>query len=144
MYNDFVGENYDAKLTTKEIGKKVKEYAKKNFKGLKIGVRTTYNSINVTIKNGENFRAKTFQELSQDDERRLTLKILKKNNGGLLREKLEEIGNEFLKKEFFFNKQILEIQKNIEIFLNSFNKDESSVMTDYFYQNFYGFVNIEN
>lgn len=49
-YNNIVGKNYDRNITTKEIAKEVKKQAKKLYKGIKISVRSEYNTIFITIK----------------------------------------------------------------------------------------------
>lgn len=49
-YNNIIGENYDPKLTTKEIAKEVKKQAKKLYPEIKISARSEYNAIFITIK----------------------------------------------------------------------------------------------
>ncbi len=54
--NGWAGSNYDSKLQTKDIAKKVREYTKKNFPGFKFSVRTEWSmytdSMYIELKEG--------------------------------------------------------------------------------------------
>ena len=54
--NGWAGSNYDNKLQTKDIAKKVREFAKKNFPAFKFSVRTEWSmytdSLYIVLKSG--------------------------------------------------------------------------------------------
>lgn len=54
--NGCTGSNYDSELSTKEIAKKVRAFAKKNFPCFKISIRTEWSmyadSVHIELKSG--------------------------------------------------------------------------------------------
>lgn len=73
MYRRIFGENYDAKLETKEITALVKKQIKQKYKDIKVSCRTgSQGMIWITLKlDKDKYRAKEYKDLDDRDKRRV-------------------------------------------------------------------------
>lgn len=100
-------------------------------------IETTYNYNNII---GNNYNPNlTTKEIAKEVK-----KQAKKLYKGLKISARSEYNAIFIKiKVEEYNKRNQEIKKNITDLLDSYNYDKSDVITDYFDDNFYGFVDLE-
>jgi len=135
---NIVGDRYNSELTTREITailrKEIREFAKKN--GAKVGV--TFESfsggsaINVSIKDfrGELYSKEYVEYLKQfDNGTKDFYKYLEDNN---LRMRTPR-----------YSKEMVIFKEKLKEMLDSYNRDDSDIMTDYFDVKFYGSVDVD-
>lgn len=107
------GSRYNSNISVPEIGKLFKIWAKENYPNCKFGVRTTYNSIDVSLKEAN------FQPFVDESKTYI------------------QINHYWLKDDVMLTKECKGVMENAISYLNSFNYDNSDVMSDYFSTNFY-------
>jgi hypothetical protein len=135
----FVGKNYDSKLTTKEIARKLRfTFQAKRYNGYKFSVRTDYNEITVRLMQSPVF----IYKFITDD-------IIQKNRARLRNETYEQCkerlenrtkmnGITFYEDEkYLMNEEVFDLMMEIKTFIKSYNYDDSDSQIDYFDVNFY-------
>lgn len=112
-----VGSNY-AGLSTKETAVEVRKHLKKQFPEVKFSVTSTFRNIRIEVKSSP-YNYKTLEynhELTRQD---------------------------YINFEAEHNKEINGILEYCKLLLNSYNYDDSDIMTDYFNTHFYDSVSID-
>lgn len=153
--NGWEGDNYDSKLTLKEIAKIVRTYVKEMYPTYKFSVRTKYASmvqeLHVDLIESPIEIYKTFDELTDGDKVSLIKKAERNNyfrltswNDAELREELERIWEEHGNFYKCLNDVTSAVISDVDNFVNSYNYDDSDVMIDYFDNNFYYFGCAQN
>ena len=153
--NGWEGENYDSKLTLKEIAKIVRKYVKETYPTYKFSVRTKYASmvqeLHVDLLESPIEIYKTFDELTDDDKLRLIKKAesngyfhLTSWNDSELQEELERIWAEHGNFYKCLNNVTDHVISDVDNFVKSYNYDDSDAMIDYFDNNFYYFGCAQN
>ncbi len=126
--NGWAGSNYDSKLQTKDIAKKVREYAKKNFPGFKFSVRTEWSmytdSMYIELKEGTSL---PFVEGSRSAERGYmsTMNTVKGFEKDLTPE-------------------MFKVLDAVTTYASSFRYDDSDGVQDYYDTNFYLSIKISD
>lgn len=153
--NGWEGDNYDAKLTLKEIAKIVRTYVKEEYPTYKFSVRTKYASmvqkLHVDLLESPIEIYKTFDELTNEDKVKLIGKAESNNyfhltswNDSELQEELERIWEEHGNFYKCLNDVTSGVISDVDKFVNSYNYDDSDGMIDYFDNNFYYFGCAQN
>lgn len=153
--NGWEGDNYDAKLTLKEIAKIVRTYVKEEYPTYKFSVRTKYASmvqeLHVDLLESPIEIYKTFDELTNEDKVKLIGKAESNNyfhltswNDAELQEELERIWEEHGNFYKCLNDVTSAVISDVDNFVNSYNYDDSDSMIDYFDNNFYYFGCAQN
>lgn len=148
--NGWEGENYDAKLTLKEIAKIVRTYVKEEYPTYKFSVRTKYASmvqeLHVDLLESPIEIYKKFDELTDADKVSLIKKAERNDyfhltswNDAELQEELERIWKEHGNFYKCLNDVTSAVISDVDNFVNSYNYDDSDGMIDYFDNNFYYF-----
>lgn len=126
--NGWAGSNYDSKLSTKEIAAKVRSYAKKNFPGFKLSVRSEWSmyadSIHLELKEGTCI---AFSEGSRCAERGYmsTMSTVKGWK--------DELTPEMFK-----------VLDAVTTYASSFRYDDSDGMQDFYDTNFYIYIKVSD
>ncbi|MCI9126880.1 MAG: hypothetical protein HFG28_06760 [Eubacterium sp.] len=153
--NGWEGDNYDAKLTLKEIAKIVRTYVKEEYPTYKFSVRTKYASmvqeLHVDLLESPIKIYKTFDELTDVDKVGLIKKAERNDyfhltswNDVELQEELERIWIEHGNFYKCLNDVTSAVISDVDNFVNSYNYDDSDAMIDYFDNNFYYFGCAQN
>ncbi len=153
--NGWEGDNYDAKLTLKEIAKIVRKYVKEEYPTYKFSVRTAYASmvqeLHVDLLESPIEIYKTFDELTDADKVGLIKKAERNDyfhltswNDAELQEELERIWEEHGNFYKCLNDVTSAVISDVDNFVNSYNYDDSDGMIDYFDNNFYYFGCAQN
>lgn len=153
--NGWEGDNYDAKLTLKEIAKIVRTYVKEEYPTYKFSVRIKYASmvqeLHVDLLESPIEIYKTFDELTNEDKVKLIGKAESNNyfhltswNDAELQEELERIWEEHGNFYKCLNDVTSAVISDVDNFVNSYNYDDSDGMIDYFDNNFYYFGCAQN
>lgn len=140
MYRRIFGENYDAKLETKEITALVKKQIKQKYKDIKVSCRTgSQGMIWITLKlDKDKYRAKEYKDLDDRDKRR----VLHDLDVGCIDHSLDKIST-YLNDVPYLNKEAMEIKEYSRNAVKSYSYDCSDPYTDYFDIGVCGNVNIE-
>lgn len=126
--NGWTGSNFDRKLSTKEIAAKVRSFARKNFPGFKISVRSEWSmytdSLYIELRGGPCI---AFIEGSRSAERGYmsTMSTVK------------DWGDEL-------TPEIFKVLDAVTTYANSFRYDDSDGMQDYFDTNFYVHIKVSD
>jgi len=123
-YTDFVyneyrweGSRYDRSLSLSEICKKIKDYAAKRFPTCKFSVRKDgYRSIDISLMSGD------FNAYATDKDRELNYRSYNHYHSDINTE---------------FSSRCNEVLRLVSEYAESYNYDNSDIMTDYFDVNFY-------
>lgn len=133
--NGWAGSNYDYNLSMKDIANKVRNFCKEIFPECKFSITTegnyAYDKINIALMEAPYRLNKTFEELTE--------KELYNTNYSYNYRYGHTTTNE--EKEYFlktcYTYEIQNIIKEINAFVNSYRRDDSDGMIDYFDCNFY-------
>lgn len=146
------GNNYDRKLTTKEIAKLIKQFIKKEYPHFKVSVTTRStlytDSINVVIDEQTAEVISNLDELSNNEKSRF-IRLIMNAKGSMSGEAFNKIANEliedklFLKNYKFYSDKTLKAIEKIKEFAYSYRQDDSDAMIDYFDTNFYFNIEIQ-
>ena len=147
--NGWEGSRYDSKLSLKEIAARVRLYVKEKYPTYKFSVRTSYASmcqeLRVSLKESPLEIYKTFEELTEEElykvwSRAVTNHYVEEFSclDDLHKELLKDAYNQhnFIK---VYTEIVATLLKDVDAFVNTFNYDDSDLMTDYFDVNFYYF-----
>lgn len=149
--NGWKGKNYSRSLTTKEITALTRAYVKAKFNDCRFGLTSTYNVINLTLKESP-------FDLFQKDE--LLVEYLEKkarsNSTFSKSYTLESFKKDYSNgisnlaymskwddKEYL-NSEVYNLMKEVIEFIQSYNYDDSDGRIDYFNTNFYFYGKIGN
>lgn len=138
MKNNIYGSKYDGSLTTKDIAKLMRTWLKKNYPNCKFSVTSTFNKINITMKELDFDKyARTLAELSEYDYRYVRIEVLNKMTvfepTTLEQKAIEYLANN----KHYYSAKYREVKQAIEKELDSYNFDKCDGMQDYFFVNFY-------
>lgn len=156
------GSNYNSNLTTKDIAAIVKDYVKKAHSDYRFSITSDYYGISVTLMEHpveltsfelmkeevlNNVRRSSYTYIPSIDKAIDSELVTIEQINELTNLKIEEVGNHQLdcynlEKNKWINPAIVEVLKDINNLVNSYNYDDSDSMIDYFDTNFYVDFNI--
>lgn len=156
------GSNYNSNLTTKDIAAIVKDYIKKAHSDYRFSVKSDYNSITIALTEHpveltsfelmkeevlNNVRRSNYTYIPSIDKTIDSELVTLEQINELTNLKIEEAGNHQLgcyglEKNKWINPAIVEVLKDVNNLVNSYNYDDSDAMIDYFDTNFYVHINI--
>jgi len=138
--NGWEGENYNSKLSLKEIACIIREFINIHYNDCKFSVTTEYASmcqeLHISIMESPHRAYKKFDELTDDDIEEMR-RDYNYNNPNFYNE-TEKIFNERYTKRFY-TEEIKEPMNAVNDYANSFNYDDTDAQIDYFDVNFYFF-----
>ena len=145
--NGWKGENYNIKLTLKEIACIIREFIKIHYNYCKFSVTTDYasmcQSLSVDLLESPYRAYKTFDELTEEEKREV--RKLHTVHNHITSYYTNQIDTEIKKiydeeySRLFMTEEIKEPIKTVEKYVNSFNWSDCDGMIDYFDTNFYFF-----
>ena len=127
-YNNYKGDKYNASLSTKDISKLIREYIKKECKGMKFSVTCDRNSITVALMAAP-FEAFKSADTFTDDH--------KKTAEYWNAQQHAQINHYYLDSNEIITVEVKEVLKKVYAFMLDYNRDDSDIQTDYFNTNFY-------
>lgn len=132
----FKGENYDARLTNKEIAVIIRKFLKK-FKNIKWSVRSTRYDIQISLMEAS---FKPFKEIEDLDTRNIERQysINTTIEDWYQRHiKNHSLNNYYIEEDLLLTDESKKMFEEIKNFVNSYKLDDSDAMADYFNYNFF-------
>lgn len=137
------GSRYNSDLSLKEIAKIVRMYVKEKYPTYKFGVRTEYysmgQSLNVDLKESPVEIYKTYEELTDDDKRKLMHKfcfnhlwVLDNYTPEEKKSEFERIWNEHGNFYKCLNETTQSVIDDVDSFVKSYNYEDIDSMQDYY------------
>ena len=112
------GEKYDSSLSSKDIAKKMREYVKEHYSDCKFSITSTHNTVHITLlEASEN----AFIDSNMDHI---------------------QLNPYWLQEETRLTENIKKMMLDINEELDSYRRDDSDIMTDYFSCNFYRYLDV--
>lgn len=140
MYEKTVGKNYDIAMSTKDIAKNIRQHIKKNHPGWMFSVRTSHSRLNITLKYAPARVFKTKDELRQIVPEWKHEKIVDRApSSDHSYYNTTSIDNH---EQLIMTDEAYSVMKDVYDYTESFNMDDSDIMTDYFNCNFYSYYEI--
>lgn len=141
------GENYNSKLSLKEIACIIREFIKIHYNNCKFSVTTEYASmcqeLHISLMESPYKAYKEFSELTEEEKTKLRHVYCRHNNiNSYMVDELNAEIEKVFDKEYacsYLTDDVKEIVSAVAEYANSFNYDDSDAQIDYFSNNFYFF-----
>lgn len=132
------GENYDRNLRVKEIAVLFRGYVKKHWPNCRFSVRSTYNSIDISLVSAP------FSPWANLEDVKIKQEIAFRKQNNPYYDPVTTIGKGYMEVNHYYIDDSLLLAnagkvlfKDISAFIQSYNFDRSDTQSDYFHVNFY-------